>query len=38
MEFADSGHYVLEDRHEDLVPAVRRFLDTHPASPGTVEG
>lgn len=28
--FDDAGHYVLEDRHEVLVPAIRRFLDTHP--------
>lgn len=28
--FADAGHYVLEDRHELLVPAIRRFLDAHP--------
>ena len=29
--FADANHYVLEDKHEVLVPAIRRFLDTHPA-------
>ena len=28
--FEDAGHYVLEDRHEVLVPAIRRFLDGHP--------
>ncbi len=28
--FDDAGHYVLEDRHEVLVPAIRRFLDAHP--------
>ena len=28
--FDDAGHYVLEDRHEVLVPAIRAFLDTHP--------
>ena len=28
--FEDAGHYVLEDRHEVLVPAIRAFLDTHP--------
>lgn len=28
--FADAGHYVLEDRHEVLVPAIRRFLDGSP--------
>ncbi|QOW23427.1 alpha/beta fold hydrolase [Novilysobacter avium] len=27
--FADAGHYVLEDRHEALVPAIRAFLDKH---------
>lgn len=27
---ADAGHYVLEDAHERLVPAIRRFLDQHP--------
>ena len=25
--FADAGHYVLEDRHERLVPEIRDFLD-----------
>ena len=25
--FADAGHYVLEDRHEVLVPVIRAFLD-----------
>jgi len=29
-EFEDAGHYVLEDKHEVLVPAIRRFLDAHP--------
>jgi cis-3-alkyl-4-acyloxetan-2-one decarboxylase len=28
--FDDAGHYVLEDRREVLVPAIRRFLDAHP--------
>ena len=28
--FADAGHYVLEDKHEALVPAIRAFLDAHP--------
>lgn len=28
--FDDAGHYVLEDKHEVLVPAIRDFLDTHP--------
>jgi haloalkane dehalogenase len=27
--FEDAGHYVLEDRHEVLVPAIRAFLDRH---------
>ena len=27
--FEDANHYVLEDRHEVLVPAIRRFLDAH---------
>ena len=27
--FEDAGHYVLEDRHEVLVPAIRAFLDDH---------
>lgn len=25
-EYADAGHYVLEDAHERLVPAIRNFL------------
>ncbi|HEY5971148.1 MAG TPA: alpha/beta fold hydrolase [Pseudoxanthomonas sp.] len=28
--FEDAGHYVLEDKQEVLVPAIRRFLDSHP--------
>ena len=28
--FDDANHYVLEDRHEVLVPAIRRFLDANP--------
>ncbi|KGM53500.1 alpha/beta hydrolase [Lysobacter arseniciresistens ZS79] len=28
--FEDANHYVLEDRHEELVPAIRRFIDRHP--------
>jgi cis-3-alkyl-4-acyloxetan-2-one decarboxylase len=31
--FEDAGHYVLEDKHEVLVPAIRAFLDAHPAEP-----
>jgi len=30
--FDDAGHYVLEDRHEVLVPAIRDFLDMHPVA------
>lgn len=28
--FEDAGHYVLEDKAEALVPAIRRFLERHP--------
>ena len=28
--FEDAGHYVLEDRHEVLVPQIRAFLDANP--------
>jgi haloalkane dehalogenase len=28
--FDDAGHYVLEDRQADLVPAIRAFLDRNP--------
>ena len=28
--FEDAGHYVLEDKHTVLVPAIRRFLDAYP--------
>lgn len=28
--FEDAGHYVLEDKHEVLVPAIRSFLDSTP--------
>jgi haloalkane dehalogenase len=27
--FADAGHYVLEDKADVLVPAIRGFLDRH---------
>lgn len=30
MAFEDAHHYVLEDKHAVLVPAIRRFLDQHP--------
>ena len=28
--FADAGHYVLEDKADVLVPAIRKFLDSNP--------
>ena len=28
--FEDAAHYVLEDKHAVLVPAIRAFLDAHP--------
>jgi haloalkane dehalogenase len=28
--FDDANHYVLEDKHEVLVPAIRTFLEQHP--------
>lgn len=28
--FDDAGHFVLEDKHEALVPAIRHFLDSNP--------
>lgn len=28
--FGDAGHYVLEDKADVLVPAIRHFLDAHP--------
>ncbi len=28
--FEDAGHYVLEDKPEVLVPAIRKFLDANP--------
>ncbi|MDN5780981.1 MAG: alpha/beta fold hydrolase [Luteimonas sp.] len=31
MAFDDAGHYVMEDRHQALVPAIREFLDANPA-------
>ena len=27
--FEDANHYVLEDKHETLVPSIRKFLDSH---------
>ena len=28
--YEDADHYVLEDKHETLVPLIRDFLDRHP--------
>jgi len=28
--FEDAGHYVLEDKQAELVPAIRKFLDQNP--------
>ena len=33
--FADASHYVLEDKADVLVPAIRKFLDSHPLPGGT---
>jgi haloalkane dehalogenase len=33
MAFDDAGHYVMEDRHETLVPAIREFLGANPIGP-----
>ncbi len=30
--FKDAGHYVLEDKHEALVPEIRAFLDANPVA------
>jgi len=35
--FQDAGHYVLEDKADVLVPAIRGFLDTQPM-PDTAAG
>ncbi len=29
-QFADCGHYILEDASEELVPLIAKFLDSHP--------
>ncbi len=34
--YADAGHYVLEDKAELLVPAIRRFLDANPPMPPSI--
>ena len=28
--YSDGGHYILEEKHEELVPAIRAFLDANP--------
>ncbi len=33
--YEDANHYVLEDKHETLVPAIRKFLDQHPLQSAT---
>jgi haloalkane dehalogenase len=30
IAYPDAGHYVLEDAHARMLPAIRRFLETHP--------
>jgi len=30
MAYKDGGHYILEEKHEELVPAIRTFLDANP--------
>lgn len=29
-EYADCGHYILEDATDELIPLIRQFLDSHP--------
>jgi haloalkane dehalogenase len=36
--FEDAGHYVLEDKHELLVPEIRAFLDANPLCSSPCEG
>ncbi len=35
--FADANHYVLEDKHEVLVPMIRAFLDRHPLDANSLD-
>lgn len=28
--YKDAGHYILEDKHEELVPMIRAYLDANP--------
>lgn len=30
IAYPDAGHYVLEDAHARMLPAIRRFLQSHP--------
>jgi haloalkane dehalogenase len=32
--YADGGHYILEEKHGELVPAIRAFLDANPLGQG----
>jgi haloalkane dehalogenase len=34
LEIADAGHYVMEDAHETIVPALVDFLERHPVAAG----
>ncbi len=36
--FEDAGHYVLEDRHEVLVPEIRAFLDRNELDRNELDG
>jgi pimeloyl-ACP methyl ester carboxylesterase len=33
--FPESGHYVLEDERDTLIPAIAKFIRSHAASPNT---
>jgi haloalkane dehalogenase len=28
--YPDCGHYILEDAADELIPLIRKFLDSHP--------
>ncbi len=32
IRFEDAGHYIFEDAHERMIPAIREFLQQHPIS------
>lgn len=36
--FDDADHYVLEDKHDVLVPQIRKFLDGNPVQPRVAQG